>query len=268
MNLELQTKKELDLLVRDIKRLGTAFRLFSVVVYVLFCIYKIVINTGTFALNIVLLCVSVVYLGFVIFFTVNEAQSRAGKRIVLVSDKVYHYVKLAALVFSAVLAVVGIATAKDHVTVISVLLAVFLPVCVVLQLVLDLALYYFTKRVERFQTALTQDMETLKRDMVKIAIELVKESIFPKKESKGKRENGLSAGSADDDEEENGLIVVGSDELKSVRSLKKIEDGGRKKGGFFNFFRRGKGRKQKSESKAEIALSSDGEKTDDGKNKE
>lgn len=255
MNIELQTKKELDLLVRDVKRLSTAFRLFAVIVYLLFCIYKTVIKVGNPALNIVLLCLTVVYLGFVIFFTVNEAQSRLEKRVVLVSDKVYRYVKLGALVFSAVLAVVGILTAKEHVTVMSVLLAVFLPVCVVLQLVLDVAVYYFTRRIERFETAFARDIEMLKRDIVKIAIDVVKESIFSRK---GKKENDSS------DETDEGLVIVGSDELKSLRSLKKVEvaaKAGKRK--FFDFFKRKK--KPSRESAAETAVSSTMEREGDEK---
>lgn len=253
MNIELQTKKELDLLVRDVKRLSAAFRLFAVVVYLVFCIYKTVIKSGNPALNIVLLCLTAAYLVLVVFFTVNEAQSRLGKRVVSISGKVYRYVKLGALAFSAVLAVMGILTAKDHVTVISVLLAVFLPVCVVLQLILDVAVYYLTKRIERFETAFARDMEMLKRDIVKIAIDVVKESIFSRK---GKREE-----SADGTDE--GLLIVGSDELGSLRSMKKVEDEAKpKKRGFFDFFKRKK--KPARESAAETALSS----TTDGEEKE
>lgn len=237
MNLELQTRKELDLLVRDVKRLSAAFRLFSVIVYILFCIYKTVIKSGYLAFNIVLLCISAVYLGVAIFFTVNGERSDTEKKINAVSARVYHYVRLAALAFSAVLAVLGILTAKEHVTVLSVLLAVFLPVCTVLQLVLDVGVHYLTKRIERFKAALSQDMETLKRDAREIALEIVKNIVFSRKE---KRPEAA-------EEEEQGFVVVGSDELKSLRSMKKVENGGKERGRkFFSFFRRKREKREES----------------------
>lgn len=206
-----QTKQELDNLINDFKRFNTAFRFFALAVYITFIVYCIVTGAGYLALNIFLLVISTAYLAFVIVVTVREARGEDTTKADKIAAKIYRWMKFAAIFVSAVLSVVGVLTAVEEATPLSVVLAILLPVCLILQAILDLAIVWITARVKRFQIALAEDVNTLKQDMVKLAIGLVKESLFSRKRR----------------EEDGEVIVVGSDELLSVREMKRV--GERKK---------------------------------------
>lgn len=243
MKIELQTKKELDLLLADLKKLSVIFRFFSIGIYIVFCIYKLAINSGILPLNIALLCISLTYLVLAVVFVATEKEDERKQRAHRLSRKAYHYVRLSALAFSAVLAIAGLLTASERVTLPAILLAVALPTCTVLQVALDLGVYYFTDRIRRFETALTQDIEALKRDAREIAVELIRNMVFPKKEKSAEEEPQ----------------IVGCDDLKELKKAQKTagtkevkEEKGKKerRGGLFAFFRR----KKKTE---EVAFSDD-----------
>ncbi len=209
-----QTKKELDDLIRDFKNFNTAFRFVSLGVYMLFLIYCLVAGMGYAWVNAFLLAATALYTAFAAVCTVHTARGYNApwdKR----AAKIYHWAKFAAMAVSAVLSVVGVLTAVEHPTPFSILLAILLPVCLILQLLFDLAVFWVTARVHRFQTALEQDMEALKRDLVKIALGFVKDALFKHgREEKTRRDRTA---------EEGGIIVVGSDEPGSLRAMKRVQ---------------------------------------------
>lgn len=215
-----QTKKELDNLIRDFKNFNTAFRFVSLGVYLAFLVYCLVAQTGYVFVNAFLLAITVLYTAFAVVCTVRTAKGYEtpwDKR----AAKIYHWAKFGAMVVSAGLSVAGILTAVSHPTAISILLAILLPVCLVLQLLFDLAIVWITARVHRFQAALEQDMEALKRDLLKIALGFVKDAIFKRKEKEEEKpRRRFFAG-----EEEGESMVVGSDDPSSVRAMKKITGG-------------------------------------------
>lgn len=215
----LQTKKELDALIVDFKRFNTAFRFVGLGVYIAYLIYSIGVGSGFLALNIFLLAISVAYLVFAVVVTVREAKGINTTQADKIAAKVYRYAKFTAVVVSAFLSIAGILTAVEHTTAISIVLAILLPVCLVLQLLFDLAIYWITARVKRFQAAFSQDFEFLKKDMVKLALGLVKDAVF----NRGKEEKKDARKISEDEDGE--IIIVGSDEPVSVKEMKRVKDG-------------------------------------------
>ena len=181
-----QTKQELNALIEDFKRFNTVFRFVSLGVYLTYLVYALIANVGFLALNIFLLCITALYTAFCAVCTVKEAKgapkSEEDKKIA----KLYRNAKFYAMVLSAVLSIIGILTAVEKPTPLSIVLAILLPVCLVLQAIFDLCVVWITVRVNRFQVAITQDFEMLKRDILKIAFSFVKDSIFKRNKDKDK----------------------------------------------------------------------------------
>ena len=259
-----QTKKELDNLIRDFKNFNTAFRFVSLGIYMLFLIYCLAAGMGYVWVNAFLLAITVLYTAFAAVCTVRAAKGYDtpwDKR----AAKIYHWAKFAAMAVSAVLSVVGILTAVSHPTALSVLLAILLPVCLILQLLFDLAILWITARVHRFQCALEADMEALKRDLIKIALGFVKDALFKRDKGNEKPRKDVLA-----EEEEGDIIVDRSDEPVSMRAMKKVT-GRRTKSAptaresifrrAANFFFGGKNRPQAEQDKTE---GEDGEELDAG----
>ena len=226
----LQTKRELDNLIQDFKRFNTVFRFVSLGVYILFLIYSLVVGAGNLPLTIFLLCLTIAYTAFAAVCTVKESKGENVSKADKTVAKIYRYAKLAATLLSALLSIFGILTAVEHTTPLSIVLAILLPVCLVLQIILELVIVAVTKRVKRFQTALTHDLDILKRDMVKIALGLVKDAIF-----KRRKEEDKSKGSIEEDEDGE-IIVVGSDLPVSAKEMKRV--GEKTKGKRENIFQR------------------------------
>ncbi len=238
-----QTKKELDNLIRDFKNFNTAFRFVALGVYIAFLVYCLIAGMGYLWIHIFLLTITLLYTAFAVVCTVRAAKGYDtpwDKR----AAKIYHWAKFAAVAVSAGLSVAGILTAVSHPTAPSILLAVLLPVCLVLQLLFDIAIVWITARVHRFQAAIEQDMEALKRDLLKIALGFVRDAVFKKKEERRKR-------SPLEEEEEGESPIAGSDDPSSVRAMKKITGSALRRENVFvrafkSFFgaKRAKGEKQ------------------------
>lgn len=236
-----RTKKELDALVRDFRTFTNVFRYVTVGVYLVYVVYRLVVGTGLLPVNILLLAATIAYLVALVVFSVRGKRGKNSDGAQSVAGRVYRYIRFAAVAFSAVVSVVGILSAAHQPSPFSVVLAILMPVCLVLQVIFDVFIVLLSARVARFKAALSADIEMLKKDMVKIALDLLKNSLFHKE---GKKR-------IEEETDQEPLIVVGSDDPASVRMMKKVADGVKKEGFFSRLFSGRKKREKTEESQTQ-----------------
>lgn len=151
------TRASINKVVDDLKAFFRYFGLGTQALYIIYLIYAIFAPAGNLTVNIILLLVSVMYFAFSIFAGEDDKLLREVLR------RSYAWFKLAVRAFTLGVTVYGIYAATTHITVFSVVLAGLMVVFWILQILIELLVYFVESRVKFVIAGFEADVESFKR---------------------------------------------------------------------------------------------------------
>lgn len=154
------TKAAILKIQEDLRKLLYWANLLMQLVYIVYLIYAVATSAGVMVANIVLLAISVLYLGFFIFISIGGT-NRLKKKTRKVVGLIYKRSKQVIKVFTLGVMLYGIYATANQVTPISVIFSAFMIVAWLVPIVLEFLLNYFTARARLFVEALSADIEPI-----------------------------------------------------------------------------------------------------------
>lgn len=152
------TKAAILKIQEDLRKLLYWANLIMQLVYIVYLVYAVATRAGVMLANIVLLAISVLYLGFFIFISIG-AMNKLKKKTRKVVGLVYKRSKQTIKFFTLGVMLYSIYATANQVTPISVIFSAFMIVSWLVPIVLEFLYKYFTARAQLFMEGLTADFE-------------------------------------------------------------------------------------------------------------
>ena len=154
------TKMAIKQTISDLKKTDYIRNVATQIIYIIYLIYTLIVDTGILALNIVLLVISTSY--FVFFLTMTSAgKTPEGKNVKKTGTAVYVWTKRLIKLFTLGVAVYGICTAVERVSAVSVILAALMIVGWILQIIFEVLIKILTNRVNFILEGLEADLDNM-----------------------------------------------------------------------------------------------------------
>lgn len=153
-----RTRAMLDKTINDIKNIAFSFGIALQGGYIAYLIYAIIVQTGVWLLNLILLPLSIAYLVFYIYTRRKEAIDKETKKKV---SKTYSLCKKIAKGFSIGVTIYGICIASGKLNPISLLFVAFSIFTLALQILLDIIVYIIHKRIDLLLAAFEADKDAM-----------------------------------------------------------------------------------------------------------
>ncbi len=155
------TTKAVDLIIGQLKTADKVRKLLTMLIYIAYVLYRLVSHGGYLALNLVLLAVTVAYM---IFYVINMSFDGRllNRKAVEYVNRFYRWTRFILAAVGTGLTVSGFLAVGAEYTTVNLILAIVLPVFLVLQLILDLAIDYLTYCFNMLKTAATADIDNFK----------------------------------------------------------------------------------------------------------
>lgn len=144
----------------DFKRLDYIRNLSTQILYIAYLVYALFAGAGVFAANVVLVAISVAYLGFFLFVTLGQT-SKLKQKTKKIVTRVFVRCKQLIKLFTLGVMLYGIYSTTNHATPISVILSALMIVGWILQIVFEVVLRYFLNRAQFILEGMEADLETV-----------------------------------------------------------------------------------------------------------
>ena len=147
--------------VNDLKRFFFVFSLITQVLYIAYLLYVIIANISNMHVNITLCILSVCYLiFFLVIHSKHDKFAKVTKRIVRRS---YKWSKLAINCFTLGVAVYGIYLTSNNANVITVVLTALMIIFWIMQVILEIIIYFFEQKYDLLIAGLERDVEFISK---------------------------------------------------------------------------------------------------------
>lgn len=156
-----RTLKSVETIIGQLKSIDNIRKLLTLLLYIAYLIYRLVANNGYFELNIVLICITVVYMMFfVCYLSFNRKILKpvTVKRI----NRIYRLTKIMLVAVGVGLNISSFLTISVAITPLNLMFAILMPVFLVLQVVCDILFEYITYCFKLMKVAVNEDLESLK----------------------------------------------------------------------------------------------------------
>ena len=153
------TKAAVKKTVDDFKRLDYIRNIVTQVLYIGSLIYVIVAASGALWANILLLALSAAYFVFFLVITAGE-KSKAKKKAKKLATKIFKRCKQLVKLLTTIVMVYGVCVTTKNVTPFAVVLAAFMIVGWLLQIVFDIIFHLFIKKANLLIEGVKADMQT------------------------------------------------------------------------------------------------------------
>lgn len=168
----------------DLKKLAFLFSLCLQIFQIGYLLYALIIGSGSLAVNIVLLVISVAYLVLIFYFYRNKIKNSTKQLL----KNIYRWSKRVIKLFTLGVSIYGLyATASDVITLkslISIMLLVFMLITWILDVLLSLVILVIERRKNMFFDAMKMDFEPVfkaKNFFDKVRGREVEEELVPTK---------------------------------------------------------------------------------------
>ena len=152
------TKAAVKKTVDDFKRLDYIRNIVTQVLYIGYLIYALIASSGVLWANILLLTLSVAYFVFFLVITAGE-KSKAKKKAKKLAKKIFKRCKQLVKLFTTIVMVYGVCVTTKAVTPFAVVLAAFMIVAWLLQIVFDLIFHLFIKKANLLIEGVKADVQ-------------------------------------------------------------------------------------------------------------
>ncbi len=154
------TKAAIKKTVDDFKRLDYIRNIVTQVLYIGYLIYALIASSGVLWANILLLTLSAAYFVFFLVITAGE-KSKAKKKVKKLATQIFKRCKQLVKLFTTVVMVYGVCVTTKNVTPLAVVLAAFMIVGWLLQIVFDVIFHLFIKRANLLIEGIKADAQAM-----------------------------------------------------------------------------------------------------------
>ena len=151
------TKAAIKQVGEDFKKVDFARNIITQIIYLLYLVYAMIFDNGIFAVNITLFVLSAAYFAFFMFVTVRETKKEVHKVVKTIYTRCKQIIKL----FTLGVMLYGVWLTTENVTPLSVILSALMIVGWVLQIVFEILIKFFTKRINLLLEGLEADYENM-----------------------------------------------------------------------------------------------------------
>ena len=151
------TKAAIKQVGEDFKKVDLARNIITQIIYLLYLVYAMIFDNVIFAVNITLFVLSAAYFAFFMFVTVRETKKEVHKVVKTIYTRCKQIIKL----FTLGVMLYGVWLTTENVTPLSVILSALMIVGWVLQIVFEILIKFFTKRINLLLEGLEADYENM-----------------------------------------------------------------------------------------------------------
>ena len=152
------TRAAINKTVADLKKFNFIFNIVIQLLYVFYLIYAIFAPAGSLWVNVVL---SVVSVGYLVFYTVTYDDGRENRRIRIITRRWYKWFKISLRAFTLGTMIYGIYAASTHLTVISLTFVAFMIVGWMLQVIFELVVMFAESKLQFLYEGIKADFENI-----------------------------------------------------------------------------------------------------------
>lgn len=152
------TRAAINKTVEDLKKANFIFNISIQLIYIFYLIYAIFAPAGSLWVNIVL---SVVSVGYLVFYVVTYDDGRESRRIRILTRRWYKWFKISLRAFTLGTMIYGIYAASTHLTVISLTFVAFMIVGWMLQVLFELVVMFAESKLQFLYEGIKADLETV-----------------------------------------------------------------------------------------------------------
>ena len=152
------TKVALKKVYEDFKQFVYVFQVCVYILYTFYLVFAIATKTGILAVNILLLIISVSYL---IFFLIYHQKKKQNKELKKIVTEIFKWSRRAIKLFTIGVALYSVYETSKNVTPLSVMLASFMVIGFIFDLLFDFIIRFISKRIQFVYEAIQADAETI-----------------------------------------------------------------------------------------------------------
>ena len=181
------TKAAIKKTIEDFKKIDFARAVITQIIYIVYLIYAVCIQSGVLVANILLLTLACAYFAFFLYMKTRGVKKQVKKAV----QKTYKWSKRLVKLFNLGVMLYGLSITASHFTALSLILAALMIVGWVLEILFEVVFHFLLKRAKFILAGMEADYEKLKKPVKTVGNffkKLAGKEVEPEKEPSKDRE--------------------------------------------------------------------------------